>query len=66
MADGKVPLDLAFARWIAIERGVVVLPNVIFYSKDSLYKNDSYVRIAICKTMEHSISAIQKLKNKKK
>jgi hypothetical protein len=31
MEDGRVPYDLAFTRWMAIERGVASLPGIIFY-----------------------------------
>ena len=47
--DGKVPLDLAFCRWMAIERNVIMMPNILFYNVNSPYKTDNYVRLAICK-----------------
>ena len=51
MPDGSVPLDLAFCRWLAVEYGVVVMPNCIFYGREST-TTISYcnVRVAICKT----------------
>ncbi len=61
MADGRVPLDLAFSRWIAVERGVIVMPCSLFFHKDSTYRNDNYVRIAICKGMEFTAKAIKRL-----
>ena len=54
MDDGRVPLDLAFCRWIAIERGVVMMPCSLFYHISSPFRNDNFVRIAICKGMKYS------------
>lgn len=31
MPDGKIPRDLAFCRWLAIEKGVTMMPNSFFY-----------------------------------
>lgn len=64
MPDGKIPLDLAFCRWMAVERGVIMMPCSLFYHKESPYRLDNYVRLVICKGMEYSISAIEKLKSK--
>ena len=66
MEDGSVPLDLAFCRWMAIERGVVMMPGSVFYNKDTKFRDDKCVRIAICKTMDHVVKAINRLKGKKK
>ena len=65
MIDGSVPLDLAFCRWIAVERGVTMMPCSLFYQKDSTFKSDNFVRVAICKGMDHTVKAIEKLKSKK-
>ena len=35
MPDGSIPLDLAFCRWMAIEKGVTMMPNSFFYSSKS-------------------------------
>lgn len=56
--DGSVPSDLAFCRWMAVERGVIMMPNSLFYQKDSPYKTYNLVRLAICKGMDFSIRAI--------
>lgn len=61
MPDGSVPLDLAFCRWIAETRGVVMMPCSLFYHKTSAIKDDRYVRLAICKGKETSLKAIQRL-----
>lgn len=61
MEDGRVPLDLAFCRWIAATRGVVMMPCSLFYHKTSLIKDDRYARIAICKGMETSVNAVKRL-----
>ena len=64
MEDGSVPLDLAFCRWMAVERGVIMMPCSLFYHKDSPYRKDNYIRIVICKGMDHSIKAIERLMGK--
>eukprot|EP00347_Sterkiella_histriomuscorum_P009923 403339354 len=66
MPDGSIPLDLAFCRWMAVERGVIMMPASVFYNKDSPYKDDKCVRLAICKGLDHSAKAINRLKGKKK
>ena len=48
----KIPLDLAFSRWMAKENGVTMMPGSFFYHKHSPYINDGYVRLAICKNLE--------------
>lgn len=65
MEDGRVPLDLAFCRWIAVERGVIMMPCSLFYHKTSTYRNDHFVRIAICKGKDHSAKAMERLKTKR-
>ena len=56
--EGKVPLDLAFCRWLAVECGVMLMPNSIFYHKESEFMNDNFVRIAICRGEEETKRAI--------
>ena len=55
---GEVPLDLAFCRWMAVEKRVIMMPCSLFYHKDSAYRNDNLVRVVICKGLEHSKKAI--------
>ena len=62
MPDGRIPLDLAFCRWMAIEKGVVMMPNSFFYHKSSPTMTDSYVRLAICKDRQSTEAAIAKLR----
>lgn len=62
MKDGRIPLDLAFCRWIAVTRGVVMMPCSLMYHKDSTYKEDKWIRVAICKGMESSVEAVKRLK----
>lgn len=31
MPSGGIPLDLAFCRWCAVEKGVAMMPNSFFY-----------------------------------
>ena len=61
MEDGRVPLDLAFCRWIAVTRGVVMMPCSLFYHKTSAIRVDKYARMAICKGMDTSVKAIKRL-----
>ena len=62
MPDGKIPLDLAFCRWMACEKGVVMMPNTFFYQPGSVNMNDSFVRMAICKERPNIQVAIDQLK----
>ena len=50
--DGKVPLDFALCRWLAIEKGVVIMPLSNFCLQESPHKMTNMVRIASCKTPE--------------
>ena len=50
--DNKVPLDFAFSRWLAIEKGVSVMPLSNFCLQESETKITNMARIAICKTPE--------------
>ena len=61
MPDGKIPLCLAFCRWMAIEKGVTMMPNSFFYDKNSPTINDRYVRLAICKDRQSTEAAIARL-----
>lgn len=58
--EGKIPMDLAFARWMGYEKGVVFMPGVFFYAKGSEYLEDKYARFAICKEMEATREAVKK------
>jgi aspartate/methionine/tyrosine aminotransferase len=66
MPDGSIPKDLAFCRWMAVERGVIMMPNSLFYNKASPYRIETLVRISICKGLEHSVKAIMRMKGKLK
>lgn len=66
MKDGRIPLDLAFCRWMAVERGVIMMPNSLFYNKDSPYRFDTLVRLSICKGLEHTAKALSQFKGKMK
>eukprot|EP00347_Sterkiella_histriomuscorum_P017445 403349344 len=61
MPNGKIPLDLAFSRWLALERGIISMPGSLFYHIDSQYKNDNYVRFAICRGMDKTQAGIKRL-----
>ncbi|TNV78558.1 hypothetical protein FGO68_gene15804 [Halteria grandinella] len=64
--EGRVPYDLAFCRWMAVERGVIMMPNSLFYNKESPYRIDTLVRLSICKGYELSVWAVQRIKGKQK
>ena len=48
--DNKVPLDFALCRWLAVEKGVVIMPLSNFCLQESSTKVTNMVRVAICKT----------------
>jgi len=64
MPDGSVPRDLAFCRWIAAEKKVVMMPGVLFYEEKSPYKVDNFVRVAICANMKDNVEAMKRIKSK--
>ena len=63
MPTGTIPLDLAFCRWMAIEKGVCMVPVSVFYEATSPTIMDSYVRLAICKDRESLENTIERLRN---
>ena len=65
MPNGKVPLDLAFCRWMACEKGCTMMPNSFFYESTSPYICDKYVRLAICKNPISTKTVGEKLKKTK-
>ena len=62
MPDGKIPLDLAFCRWMAVEKGVCMMPNSFFYASYSPTICDFYVRLAICKDHTSTEEAVNRLR----
>ena len=60
MPNKKIPLDLAFARWMAVENGVTMMPGCFFYHPQSPHMSESYVRLAICKDLEATKRVCQK------
>ena len=63
MPNGDIPLDLAFCRWLAIEKGVAMMPNSFFYPNKSATITDKYVRMAICKDRQSTEAALDRLRN---
>ena len=61
MPDGRVPLDMAFCRWMACEKGLTMMPGCLFYDANSPGISDKYVRIGICKTFEATKESATKL-----
>ena len=61
--DGMIPLDLAFCRWMAVEKGVIFMPISFFCGADSPNLTESYVRLAICKDPVSTGAAIDRLRN---
>jgi aspartate/methionine/tyrosine aminotransferase len=64
MPDGSVPRDLAFCRWLAVEKGLVLMPNSFFYPVDSTTLCDTYVRLAICKDRGSIEACVDRLKER--
>ncbi len=50
--EDKVHLDYAFCRWLAIEKGISLMPLSSFCMEESKYKTENFIRLAICKTPE--------------
>ena len=61
-ADGTIPLDLAFCRWMACENGLVMMPNSFFYDANGPNMTDTHVRLALCKNFESLKAGAAKLK----
>jgi len=57
-----VPLDLAFCRWLVMEKKVVTMPISFFYTSNSKFKNENLVRMAICRGEKITREACEKLK----
>ncbi len=64
MPDGSIPLDVAVCRWLALEIGVIAMPVSYFYLDKSPYVCDTHIRFAICKGMDITKEAIEKLQRK--
>lgn len=50
--EKRIPLNLAFVRWMAVENKVTMMPNCFFYHKDSPHIDEKHVRLAICMKLE--------------
>lgn len=61
-APNKIPLDLAFVRWMGKDNGVTMMPNCFFYHTQSPYMSENYVRVAICKDIESVKKVCEKLR----
>jgi aspartate/methionine/tyrosine aminotransferase len=62
MHDGRIPLDLAVCRWLAMEKKVVAMPNSFFYQPTSKNLQDNFIRLAICKGEQHTRNAVQRIR----
>ena len=62
-ADGTIPKDLAFCRWMAHHHRVAMMPNSFFYTLGSPNLTDKYVRMAICKKHEDTVKCIESMKS---
>ena len=62
MPDGRIPLDLAFCRWMAVEKGVVMMPSSFFCAADSPTITDYYARLAICMDPQSTEAALARLR----
>lgn len=65
MADGSIPLDAAFCRWMACENGVTMLPMSKFYGRISTTTIvPNYVRISLSRPVTEFMPAMELLKAK--
>ena len=46
--EGKVPLDYALCRWLAVEEGFTFLPVTTLQMAQSPFYRDNFVRLPIC------------------
>ena len=60
--DGRIPHDLAFSRWIAVEKGVTMLPMSFFYKLGSPETRDNFVRLSIAKLPQSMEKFVSRLK----
>lgn len=56
-----VPIDVAIWRWFATEKHIIAVPGSLFYSKDSNFKSNNYIRFGFCNGLEKMEKAIQHL-----
>lgn len=61
----RIPLDLAFTRWMGKENGVVMMPNSFFHLPGSPTMTENYARVAICKPLEAVKTVCQRLRTLK-
>lgn len=47
-----MPLDFAFCRWLAVEKGIVMTPMSCFCLEGSKNYVTNYARLPICKPKE--------------
>jgi aspartate/methionine/tyrosine aminotransferase len=60
--DGRIPYDLAFTRWMAVEYGVVMIPLSFFYQVGSVKTKDNFVRLSIGKLPLSIEKCVERLK----
>lgn len=51
-AKGRVPLDYAFCRWLAVEKGLTLMPMTCFQMDEDKNAIENYVRLSVCKPKE--------------
>ena len=59
----RIPLDLAFVRWMGKENGVTMMPNCFFYHPKSQYMSENFVRVAICKPIDSVRKVCERLRS---
>ena len=59
----RIPLNLAFTRWMAIENRVIMMPNCFFYPRTSPNISEDHVRLAICKDLESIKTVCRRLRD---
>lgn len=48
----KVPLDFALCRYLAVEKGISLLPMTCFMMQESQHRLEHYIRVRICSPAE--------------
>ena len=46
-----------------MEKGIIMMPNSIFFDEDSPTKTDKYVRLALCKDRQSTETVIERLRH---
>jgi len=64
MPCGRIPHDLAFSRWMAVEHGISMIPLSFLYQVGSPAIRDNFVRLSIGKLPASIDKFVSKLNEK--